>query len=97
MNRWIVRDEREAAIDAAADRLSYLVLSFGLLATVAVRSFVAHEASWDLLALVVIGGIVGMAVRTRRRVVTRRWLAVAMVTGAFAAAIAAATLLGTRA
>jgi len=85
------------AVDAAADRLSYLVLSFGLLAAVAVRSFVAHEASWDLLALVILGGIVGTVVRMRRRVLNKRWLAVALAAVALAAVVAAISLLGTRA
>jgi hypothetical protein len=97
MNRWMVRDEREVAVDAAADRLSYLVVSFGLLAVVAVRGFVDREASWDLLALVVVGGLVGAAVRAQRRVVTQRWLVVLVATVAVAALVAAITLLATRA
>ena len=34
MNHLVPRDEREQGIDRAADRLAYLVLSFGLLAIV---------------------------------------------------------------
>ena len=49
MNRLTVRDELEIGVDQAADRLSYMVLSFGLLAIVAYRSFVDREASWNLL------------------------------------------------
>jgi hypothetical protein len=93
MNRWIIRDERETAVDAAADRLSYLVLSFGLLVIVAVRSFVDREASWDLLGLVVLGGLVGAAVRAQRRVVTQRWLVVLLATVAVAALVAVVTVL----
>ena len=89
MTRWIARDEREAAVDAAADRLSYLVVSFGLLAAVALRSLLAHEASWDLLALVVVGGLAGAAVRARQRVVDRRWLLIATATVAIATVVAA--------
>jgi hypothetical protein len=40
MDRLLVRDEREVSVDRAADRLAYVVLSFGLLAVVAYRSFV---------------------------------------------------------
>ena len=97
MTRWIARDEREAAVDAAADHLSYLVLSFGLLAAVALRSLLAHEASWDLLALVVVGGLAGTAVRTRRRVVDRRWLVIAVATVAIAGIVAGLAVLATRA
>jgi hypothetical protein len=60
MDRLTPRDERETSVDQAADRLAYLVLSFGLLAIAAYRSFVAREGSWDLIGLVVIGGTVAV-------------------------------------
>jgi hypothetical protein len=75
MGLLVPRDEREARIDAAADRLSYVVLSFGILAVVAYRGLVLHEAAWELLALVVLGGAAGTAVRARRRVISTRLLA----------------------
>ena len=75
MGLLVPRDEREAGIDAAADRLSYLVLTFGILAVAAYRSLVLREATWELLALVVIGGAVGTAVRARRRALSTRLLA----------------------
>ena len=90
MNRMAPRDEREINVDQAADRLSYLVLSFGLLAIVAYRSFVDREASWDLLGLVVVGGLVGTAYRARKRAVSRRWALVA--TGTVAVALIVATI-----
>ena len=64
MRTIMARDEREASIERAGDRLAYLVLSYGILAAVAYRSFVGNESSWDLLALVVIGGVVSVAYRT---------------------------------
>lgn len=66
------RDQPETSVDATGDRLAYLVLSFGLLAIVAYRSFVREEASWDLLGLVVLGGIVGGGYRLSRGVITRQ-------------------------
>jgi hypothetical protein len=74
MNGPISRDERERGVDGAADRWAYLVLSYGLLAIVAYRSFVDRESSWDLLGLVILGGIVGAAYRIRERVASRSWL-----------------------
>ncbi len=71
MKSVLVRDEREASIDRAGDRLAYLAISYGLLLAVAYRSFVDHEASWDLLGLVLLGGIVGSAYRLWRGVWTR--------------------------
>ena len=96
MNRFLVRDEREIGVDQAADRVSYLVLSFGLLAIVAYRSFVGGEASWDLLGLVVLGGLVGAVYRMQQRVVYGRWLAVVGVTIAVALVMAAVAALTVR-
>ncbi len=93
MARLMARDERESRIDDSADRLAYLVMSYGLLAIVAYRGLVERVASWDLLALVVLGGVVGVAARARSGVVTGRWLAVGLVTLLVAAAIAAALAL----
>lgn len=56
MDRLLERDEREVSVDRAADRLAYVVLSFGLLAVVAYRSFVEGVASWELLGLIVPAG-----------------------------------------
>lgn len=54
-----------AAVAPTGYRGAYLVLSFGLLASIAYRGFVRHESSWDLLALVLLGGLV-VAVLERR-------------------------------
>ena len=61
----LVGDELHLALDHAADRLSYLVLSFGLLAIVAYRSLVDRQASWDLLGLVLLGAVVDRALEAR--------------------------------
>ena len=63
MEGLLPRDERELGIDRTADRLSYLVLAFGLLGSVAWRSFVNHETPWDLLALVIAAGAAGTLYR----------------------------------
>ncbi|MGH9888854.1 MAG: hypothetical protein ACREBE_25200 [bacterium] len=73
MTSLVPRDERETAIDNAADRLSYIVLAYGMLVIVAIRGF-NGEASWDLLGLVVLAGAVGLGYRLRKRVVSRPWL-----------------------
>lgn len=67
----IDHDERTVAIDNASYRWAYLFLSFGLLTTVAYRSFALGQSSWDLLALVVISGVVTAAFRFRHGAMTR--------------------------
>lgn len=93
----LMRDERELTVDHAADRLSYLVLSFGLLVVVAWRSLALGEASWDLLALVLLGGFAGTAYRLRERAVSRRWWTLAVLTGALALGLAVVVAMAARA
>ena len=64
------RDERTIAVENASYRWAYLFLSFGLLATIVFRSFALHQSSWDLLAIVVLSGVVAAALRRRQRAFT---------------------------
>lgn len=89
----VVRDERTVATENASYRWSYLVLSFGLLASTLYRSVVRHEAAWDLLALVVLGGVVATVLQGAGRVLTRRWVAVSAATVVLAACVAALVVL----
>ena len=88
MTSLIPRDEREARVDFAADRVAYLVVSYGLLVSVAYRSFVNGDAAWDLIGLVVLGGIVGLAFRVRQGVLSRRWTLLLAATIAIAFVVA---------
>jgi hypothetical protein len=96
MDRLLVRDEREVSVDRAADRLAYLVLSFGLLAVVAYRSFVDGAASWELLGLVVFGGAVSTGYRLWRGVLSRQAVLVLAVTALIAFVVGAVVVLGLR-
>jgi hypothetical protein len=88
----VERDERTTAIENAGFRWSYLILSFGLLVIVAFRSFARGQASWDLLALVVLGGVVNAGYQGMHRVLYKRWVvlsAVTLITAALLAAVMA--------
>lgn len=84
----IMRDERTVATENASYRWAYLVLSFGLLLSTAYRSFARHEAAWDLLALVILGGAVATFYQGRHRALSQRWAV------ASAGAVLLALLLG---
>ena len=88
MNDFIARDERETAVDHAADRLSFLVLAYGLLDVAAWRSF-NGDPTWDLLGLIIGAGAIGFLYRMSKGVVTRPWTLVAASTIAAAAIVAA--------
>ena len=89
MDRLLERDEREVGVDRAADRLAYAVLSFGLLAVVAYRSFADGVASWELLGLVLLGGVVSTAYRLWQGVLTRQAVSVVALTALVALVIGA--------
>jgi hypothetical protein len=56
-------DPVPSVVVGRADRLGYLVVSYGLLAIVAYRALVERTSSWDLLGLVVVGGLVATGYR----------------------------------
>lgn len=79
-NEGVYRDERTITIENAAYRWSYLVVSFGLLLSVAIRSLERGEASWDLLSLIVLGGLVNVVYQAAHRTLNKRWAIVSVVT-----------------
>ncbi len=80
MSRELVdRDERTLSVENAGYRWSYFVLTYGILVIVAYRAFVHNESSWDLMGLVVLGGVFNVAYRSFGRVLRRRWFAMAGV------------------
>jgi hypothetical protein len=81
------RDERTTAVENAGYRWSYLFLSFGLLAIIAFRSFARNQSSWDLFALVLLGGGVNAAYQGWHRVLYRRWAVLTAVTVIVAAVL----------
>lgn len=84
------RDERTLAVENASYRWAYLFLSFGLLAIVAFRSFALHQSSWDLLAIVVLSGVVATAFRRRQHAFTggaAKSAMLAIIGGVIAAAL----------
>lgn len=88
----IDRDERTIAIENASYRVAYLLLSYGLLAITAYRGLMREESAWDLLALVILGGLVAAAYQARQRILTRRWSLISAA--AMVVAVVIALLMG---
>lgn len=84
----IMRDERTVTIENASYRWAYLFLSFGLLVSTAYRSFVLHETSWDLLGLVIAGGVIASVYQGGKGVLSRRWAMMTIASAALAALVA---------
>ncbi|HEY4693933.1 MAG TPA: hypothetical protein VIH16_10890 [Bellilinea sp.] len=73
-NQPVTRDERSTAVENASYRVAYLVMSYGALAIVAYRGFVLQQSSWDLLALVVLGGATATVYQGSNKVLSRYWV-----------------------
>ena len=84
----IFKDERTKIVENASYRWAYLVLSFGLLIDVAYRGLLHNEASWDLLALVMLAGLVATLYQGAQKILTRRWSFWAAGTALLAAVVA---------
>ena len=87
----VERDERTVAVENASYRWAYLVLTYALLVDVMYRGLVRHEAAWDLLALVIVGGAICTVYQARQKILARGW-AMKAVVGACVAGIIAAVV-----
>ncbi len=87
----VTRDERSTMVENASYRVAYLVMSYGALAIVAFRGFVLQQSSWDLLALVVLGGAVATIYQGSNKILSRYWV-MATIAALILAAILAVVL-----
>jgi hypothetical protein len=86
----IIRDERYYAVENASYRIGYIILAFGLLALIVVRSIAYHESNWDFFALVVISGFAATIYQAAHKVITFswRWIYFFVAVGLLAAIVA---------
>jgi hypothetical protein len=85
----VERDERTVAVENAGYRWAYLLLTYALLVDVMYRSLIRREATWDLLALVVVGGAVCTAYQARQKILAHGWVMKAVLVACIAGVIAA--------
>lgn len=84
-NQLIEKDERTIAVENASYRFGYLFLSFGLLLIVAFRSFFYKEANWDLMGLVILGGLVTTVYQALNKILSRRLVVLSIAIAVLAA------------
>lgn len=80
MNKTVVRDERTVAVENASYAIAYKIAMFALLFDVMYRSFFKHESAWDLLAVVIGGGLIQLVYQTQYKVLTKTWVKVVALT-----------------
>jgi hypothetical protein len=87
----VERDERTVAVENASYRWAYLVLTYALLVDVMYRSLFRNDAAWDLMALVIGGGIFCSVYQARQKILAHGWVMKAIL-GACVAGIIAAVI-----
>ena len=75
----VVRDERTLAVEDRSFRFAYTLLVFGLLLDIAYRLWVQGKLNWDLMALVVVSVILGLAYQATKKTLPHRWWHLAIV------------------
>jgi hypothetical protein len=79
------------AVENASYRWAYLVLTYVLLLDVMYRGLFRSEAAWDLMALVIGGGVFCALYQARQKILARGWVMKAVVGACVAGIIAAIT------
>lgn len=85
----VERDERTVAVENVSYRWAYLLLTYALLVDVMYRSLVRHEATWDLMALVIVGGAICTVYQARQKILARGWVMKVVLASCIAGVIAA--------
>ena len=85
----VERDERTVAVEHASYRWAYIVVIYALLVDVMYRGLVRHEAAWDLMALVIVGGAICTVYQARQKTLVHGWVMKAVLGAVIAAVIAA--------
>ena len=85
----VERDERTVAVENASYRWAYLLLTYALLVDVMYRGLFRHEAAWDLMALVVVGGAICTVFQARQKILAHGWVMKAVLLACIGGVIAA--------
>jgi uncharacterized membrane protein YfhO len=85
----VVRDERTITVENASYRWGYLVVTYGLLILITLRAFFFKQSNWDLMALVILSGLVTTAYQGMHQIFTRRWVVIFALTILVSAVLAA--------
>jgi hypothetical protein len=87
------QDERAIAVERASHSLALKVIGFALLLDVFYRAVVSKTASWDLLGIVILGGLVASVYQARYRIAGKYWVKAIVLSFLGAAVLALATVL----
>lgn len=64
----IIRDERYYAVENASYRIGYMILAFGTMVLIVIRSVLFQQSNWDFFALVWISSLAATAYQLRHKI-----------------------------
>lgn len=73
-NKMVEKDERTTFIENFSYTIGYKFIAYALLLDVIYRSIKFNEAPWDLLAIVIISGIVTTIYQYKQKILVKNWL-----------------------
>ena len=69
----VQKDERTTVVEHASYSLAYKFVGFAILFDVAYRAYVKGETSWDLLAILILSGLLTTAYQIKNKIVNKAW------------------------
>lgn len=88
ISKMVEKDERTTFIENISYKFGYLFITFALLLDVAYRSLKHNQASWDLLAIIIISGVVMSIYQYRQKILGKTLMRTFIYTFAVAFIIA---------
>jgi hypothetical protein len=80
ISKMVEKDERTTFIENISYKFGYMFITFALLLDVAYRSLKLNEASWDLLSIIIISGVIMSIYQYRQKILGKTWMRTFIVT-----------------
>ncbi|MDO8577884.1 MAG: hypothetical protein Q7R50_01750 [Dehalococcoidales bacterium] len=68
------KDERTILVEKSSYALAFTIITYALLVDVIYRAIVLKQATWDLLGIVILGGLGASLYQIRYKIATRSWV-----------------------
>lgn len=79
-SKIVEKDERTTFIENISYKFGYIFITFALLLDTAYRSFKFNEAPWDMLAIIIISGVIMSIYQYKQKILGKTWLKIFIFT-----------------
>lgn len=79
-SKIVKKDERTTFIENISYKFGYIFITFALLLDTAYRSFKFNEAPWDMLAIIIISGVIMSIYQYKQKILGKTWLKIFIFT-----------------